>query len=89
MSHRAGEEECKYYKKNLDCAFGGSCKFHHPELTVDWMPMHSPTSASIPPTSIPQHPELRHSFPLGYPLGMSPPGTANISCSLKSRRNSL
>ena len=29
-----GEKECSYYMKTGHCKFGGTCKFHHPELGI-------------------------------------------------------
>lgn len=60
---RAGEEECKFYKKYLKCSFGASCKFDHPELTVDWMPVGRSHPGTVPPPGIPRHSEPQDGLP--------------------------
>lgn len=32
MCVRAGEKTCSFYMRNGRCAFGATCKFHHPAL---------------------------------------------------------
>ena len=71
---RAGEEECKFYKKYLKCSFGASCKYDHPELTVDWMPVGRPYSMAVQPPGVPQRPEHQYGAPRGPPAAPFPAG---------------
>ena len=59
--------------KNMRCGFGPSCKFHHPELAVGWVP-----SGAAPmghPGLIPMMPSAHGMMPAGpVPHEMMPPG---------------
>lgn len=69
----AGETECAYYMKNMRCGFGPSCKFHHPELAVGWVPAGAASMA--PPGMVPMMPGSHGMMPAGpVPPGMMPPG---------------
>ena len=55
--------------KNMRCGFGASCKFHHPELAVGWVPSGAGPMAH-PGAMIPIMPGMTHGM---MPAGPLPP----------------
>ncbi len=59
--------------KNMRCGFGPSCKFHHPELAVGWVP--SGAAPMGPPGMIPMMHGAHGMMAAGpVPHGMMPSG---------------
>ena len=60
--------------KNMRCGFGASCKFHHPELAVGWVPAGMPMAPGMIPMGPPAHGMLPPSLMQGLPPGARSPG---------------
>ena len=56
------------------CAYGASCKYHHPDVSGDWMPCGRPYSGVVPPSRISRHLDHHFNFPQGSPGGPFPSG---------------
>ena len=66
--HVAGEPDCAYYVRNLHCGYGASCKFHHAEPMVGWMPVQMAEGLGMPVGM-----QLSPVMPYGAAVGGSPP----------------